>query len=81
VRRRSIALLLVTAAVAAGCGGSENKPPDAPSETASGDEGAVKQALTNYAQAIATNDPDMACSYMSAFAQQQAEKEVPGASS
>lgn len=81
MRRRSIALLLAVAAVAAGCGGSDNKPPDAPPSTESGDEGKARQALTEYAQAVADNDPAAACDHMTQSAQDAAEAEVPDASS
>jgi hypothetical protein len=78
---RNLAVVLAAACLAAGCGGSENKPPDAPSETASGDEGEARQALTNYAAAVSANDPATACGHMTEFAQKQAEEAVPDSSS
>ena len=81
MRRRNLALVLAAASLATGCGGSDNKPPDAPPATAEGDEGAVKQALTDYAQAVADNDPARACEHMTQTAQETARAEVPEASS
>ena len=81
MRRRDIAVLLAVAAVAAGCGGSDNKPVNAPPATESGDEGAVRQALTAYAQAVAANDPAAACEHMTQSAQDAAEAAVADASS
>jgi hypothetical protein len=80
VKRRHIATALAAACVAAGCGGGDEKV-NAPSETAEGDEGAAKQALTNYAAAIAANDPATACGHRTETAQQAAEEAVPNSSS
>lgn len=76
-----VVLVLAAASLVAGCGGSKNKPPNSPSETATGDEGAAKQALTDYAQAVASNDPDAACSHMTESAQKAAQEAVPDSSS
>lgn len=72
--------MLVAACIAVGCGGSKDKPVNAPSETASGEEGAAKQALTNYAQAVADNDPATACEHMTEKAQEDAKEAVPDSS-
>jgi hypothetical protein len=85
VKRSRIALVLsaaclVATCLAVGCGGGGEKV-NAPNETAEGDEGAAKQALTNYAAAIAANDPATACGHMTKTAQQAAEEAVPNSSS
>jgi hypothetical protein len=72
--------VLAAACLVAGCGGGDEKV-NAPSETASGDEGEAKQAMTNYAAAVSANDPAAACEHMTEFAKTEAEEAVPNSSS
>ena len=80
MRFRNAAAVLAAGCLLAGCGGGDEKV-NAPSETASGDEGEAKQALTNYAAAIAANDPGTACGHITTTAQQAAEEAVPDSTS
>lgn len=84
MRRKRIALVLAAACLAAGCGGDDDDgggDKNGGGETsAAGDEADVRQALTDYADAVADNDPAAACELMTTKAQEEAKDEVPGSS-
>ena len=67
IKSRQVGIPILLAAVLAGCGGSSAPKTDAD---------AVAQTVKNAAKAVAHQDGDKACSYLTADAQRQAELQV-----
>lgn len=81
--RASVPAVLAALCLVAGCGGDDDGGGDSGGggSTGSGQEAEVRQALLDYADALAADDPDAACGHLSEKAQDEAAEEIPGASS
>lgn len=88
MRRFGVGLAVLACCAALGCGGDDDdngggggNGNGGSGAASASEETEVRAALTAYAEAIADNDPEAACSHMTRSAADDAKDEVPGSGS